>query len=74
MSIERLIVCLCLIAGPTGAALADPGDAIGSAITIVNDVTGEFRQDLRTLATGDDVRAEEVIAAGLDFDRRADAA
>ena len=66
MSIERLILCLCLIAGPTGAALADPGDAIGSAITIVNDVTGEFRQDLRTLATGDDVRAEEVIAAGLN--------
>lgn len=66
MSIARLIVCLCLIAAPAGTARADPGDAIGSAITVVNHVTGEFRRDLRTLTTGDDVRSEEVIAAGMD--------
>jgi hypothetical protein len=49
-----------------GIAAADPGDAIGSAITVVNQVTGEFRQDLRALSTGDDVRQEEIIAAGID--------
>jgi hypothetical protein len=66
MSFKRVIVYGCLIAGSAGAAPADPGDAIGSAVTIVNHVTGEFRQDLRSLATGDDVRAEEVIAAGIN--------
>ena len=48
------------------AALADPGDAIGSTVAVVNQVTGEFRQDVRKLSTGDDVVQEEVIAAGAD--------
>jgi hypothetical protein len=66
MSFERLLVCLCLVAQSTGLALADPGDAIGSAVTVVNQVTGEFRQDVRHLTTGDEVLQEEVIAAGAD--------
>jgi len=66
MSFQRLLVCLCLIVQSTGLALADPGDAIGSAVTVVNQVTGEFRQDVRHLATGDEVLQEEVIAAGMD--------
>jgi len=61
----RTTVCLCLTALPT-AAPADPGDAIGSTVVIVNQVTGEFRQKLRSLVTGDDVRQEEVIAAAPD--------
>ena len=65
MNLVRLTLCLCLGALPT-AALADPGDAIGSAVSVVNQVTGEFRQDLRKLSTGDDVVQEEVIAAGAD--------
>jgi hypothetical protein len=65
MNLVRLILCLCLGALPT-AALADPGDAIGSTVAVVNQVTGEFRQDLRKLSTGDDVVQEEVIAAGAD--------
>jgi hypothetical protein len=65
MNLVRLLVCLCLGAQST-AALADPGDAIGSAVSVVNQVTGEFRQDLRKLSTGDDVVQEEVIAAGAD--------
>ena len=51
---------------PLVPALADPGDAVGSAVAIVNQVTGEFRQDLRKLVTGDEVVQEEVIAAGTD--------
>ena len=65
MNLVRLILCLCLGALPT-AALADPGDAIGSTVAVVNQVTGEFRQDLRKLSTGDDVVQEEVIAAGAN--------
>ena len=65
MYVKRFLVCLFLLALPT-AALADPGDAIGSAVAVVNQVTGEFRQDLRKLSTGDDVVQEEVIAAGSD--------
>jgi hypothetical protein len=48
------------------AAPADPGDAIGQTVVIVNQVTGEFRKNLRSLVTGDDVRQEEVIAAAPD--------
>ena len=66
MTFRRIAVALCLSVGLASTAAADPGDAIGSAITVVNDVTGEFRQDLRALATGDDVRQEEIIAAGID--------
>jgi hypothetical protein len=65
MNLVRLTLCLCLGALPT-AALADPGDAIGSAVAVVNQVTGEFRDDRRHLTTGDDVVQEEVIAAGAD--------
>lgn len=65
MYLRRLIVCFCLCV-QIGSARADPGDAIGSAVAIVNHVTGAFRQDVRTLTTGDDVVQEEVIAAGLD--------
>ena len=65
MYVRRFLICLFLVALPT-AALADPGDAIGSAVAVVNQVTGEFRQDLRKLSTGDDVVQEEVIAAGAN--------
>jgi hypothetical protein len=65
MALKRLIVCVCLCT-PVNGARADPGDAIGSAVAVVNQVTGAFRQDVRTLTTGDDVVQEEVIAAGLD--------
>jgi hypothetical protein len=58
-----LCLWLCMWAG---AAAADPGDAVGAAVAIVNHVTGEFRTAVRTLATGDDVVQEEVIAAGED--------
>jgi hypothetical protein len=66
MWLWRFIVCLCLSVLPGRAAFADPGDAIGSAVTIVNQVTGEFRRDVRSLSSGDEVLQEQVIAAGSD--------
>ncbi len=64
---KRVALIACLWAGAhSSPALADPGDAIGSAVSVVNQVTGEFRDDRRHLTTGDDVVQEEVIAAGAD--------
>ena len=62
----RLLLCLGLLTISPLPAKADPGDAIGAAITVVNLVTGEYNSNLRNLATGDDVRQEEVIAVGDD--------
>jgi hypothetical protein len=42
-------------------AIAAPGDAIGSAVRIVNLVTAEYETDYRRLATGDDVRQDDLI-------------
>ncbi|MGZ5822955.1 MAG: hypothetical protein ACXWJ2_03325, partial [Hyphomicrobium sp.] len=61
MLYSRLIICLCLAAAFAPAS-AEPGDAIGAAVTIVNHVTGEFNRNLRNLETGDNVRQEEIIA------------
>ena len=66
MSLVRIFLCLGLAALVAAPASADPGDSIGAAVTVVNHVTGEYNQDLRSLATGDDVRQEELIAVGDD--------
>lgn len=66
MLFRVLLVCLCFVAVRASPALADPGDVIGAAVTVVNEVTGEFNRDVRNLATGDDVRQEEIIAVGID--------
>jgi hypothetical protein len=66
MLYSRLIVWLCLTAAFAAPASAEPGDAIGAAVTIVNHVTGEFNCNLRNLETGDDVRQEEIIAVADD--------
>ncbi|MGI9403204.1 MAG: FecR family protein, partial [Hyphomicrobium sp.] len=42
-------------------AIAAPGDTIGSAVRIVNLVTAEYETDARRLATGDNVRQDELI-------------
>ncbi len=42
-------------------AMAAPGDEIGSAVRIVNVVTAEYETDARNLATGDNVRQDELI-------------
>jgi hypothetical protein len=58
-----VFICLTLLRAP---AWADPGDVIGATVTVVNQVTGEFNKSVRTLATGDDVVQEEIIAVGAD--------
>jgi hypothetical protein len=60
------VFLVCLSFALTRVAVADPGDVIGATVVVVNHVTGEFKQSLRTLGTGDDVLQEEVIAVGLD--------
>jgi FecR protein len=47
-------------------AAAAPGDTIGSAVTIVNLVTAQLEQDQRRLASGDDVRQQELIEVNDD--------
>lgn len=46
------------------AVQAAPGDTIGQAIAIKNDVTAAFANDRRLLAKDDPVRQEEVIEVG----------
>ena len=58
-----LLACLVAVHGPASAA---PGEAIGSAVNIVNHVTGEYDRTLRNLETGNDVRQEEIIAVDED--------
>lgn len=65
MLYSRFIICFCLSAAIAPAS-AEPGDAIGAAVTIVNHVTGEFNRNLRNLETGDNVRQEEIIAVADD--------
>ena len=56
MSYWRFLVCVLLATAFSAPASAEPGDAIGAAVTIVNHVTGEFNRNLRNLETGDDAR------------------
>ena len=42
-------------------AFAAPGDEIGSAVRIINIVTAEYEADERRLATGDNVRQDELM-------------
>ncbi len=54
---------LCLGVMP---AIAAPGDPIGSAILIKQDVRAELVADVRQLAIGDPVRHQETIIVGAD--------
>ena len=47
-------------------AIAAPGDEIGAAVRIVNLVTAEYETDQRRLATGDNVRQDELIEVSAD--------
>ena len=51
------------------AALAGPGDPIGSAVRIVNKVTAEADQAERALAQGDGVKQNEQIAVAAELPR-----
>ncbi len=58
-------VCICpgLVAGPVFAAGGDP---IGATLSVVDIVTAAYNRDTRTLATGDDVRQNELIDVSKD--------
>ena len=47
-------------------AVAAPGEDIGAAVRIVNLVTAEYDADQRRLATGDNVRQDELIEVSTD--------
>ncbi len=47
-------------------AIAAPGEDIGAALRIINVVTAEYETDQRRLATGDNVRQDELIEVGMD--------
>lgn len=66
MSFKIFVLSIFLVAAHGGLAVADPGDAIGSTVIIVNLVTGEIDRNVRNLATGDDVLQDETVAVGED--------
>jgi FecR protein len=66
MRLRRLILCLPALLIGSANALAAPGDTIGSAVTIVNLVTAQLNNDQRKLASGDDVRQQELIEVAAD--------
>jgi len=61
-----LAVSVSLAAIASTSANAAPGDPIGQAIAIKNDVTAAFANDRRVLAKDDPVRQEEIIEVGVD--------
>lgn len=62
-----MVAFLMILVGCAGRAVAAPGDAIGSAVIVVNLVTAQFeKSDQRTLQTGDDVRQQDLIEVSSD--------
>jgi hypothetical protein len=49
-----------------GPASAAPGDHIGNAVLITNEVTADFAKKQRRLAKGDGVRQDEIIKVSID--------
>jgi hypothetical protein len=66
MRLSSLAVCVSAALLASEAARAAPGDAIGSATTVVNLVTAKLEEDQRELAKGDDVRQQELIEVASD--------
>ncbi len=66
MRLLRLVLCLPAFLLGSAHALAAPGDAIGSAVTVVSLVTAKLDQNQRELAKGDDVRQQELIEVASD--------
>ena len=64
-SAAALLLAMAFMIAPHLVA-ADPLEPIGSAIQIVNQVSAEFDRDSRSLATGDEVHQDELIAVGED--------
>ena len=63
--VSHLLAAAALIACALSAQAA-PGDDIGSAVRVINLVTGTYEQDHRDLSKGDPVRQDELIEVGDD--------
>ena len=62
-----MVAFLMALFGCVGQAVAAPGDAIGSAVIVVNLVTAQFeKSEQRKLETGDDVRQQDLIEVSSD--------
>lgn len=61
----RALIGIALLCGGV-PAIAAPGDDIGAAVRIVNLVTAAYETDERRLATGDNVRQDELIVVSSD--------
>ena len=67
MRLTRVASLMAFLIGGAAHALAAPGDAIGSAVAVVNLVTAQFeKNDQRKLETGDDVRQQDLIEVSSD--------
>lgn len=63
---ERLLLAHLALSASGVAALASPGDPIGSSVVIVRRVTAEMGPDKRDLNVGDGVRQDEAIEVARD--------
>lgn len=65
--LTNAIIVLSLCPGLTvGPVFAAGGDPIGATLSVVDIVTAAYNRDTRTLATGDDVRQNELIDVSKD--------
>ena len=58
-------IAFCLVVSST-APFAASGEKIGSAVSIVNTVTGNYAKQKRGLAAGDNVRQDELVEVSAD--------
>lgn len=66
MRLTKLALFATVLLWSTTQTFAAPGETIGSAVRIVSLVTAEYEADERRLATGDDVRQDELIEVSTD--------
>ena len=66
MPIRALVLSLLVLACGVTASAAAPSDPIGSAVRVVNRVTGEIESATRALTTGDGVVQNETIDVAAD--------
>lgn len=63
---SRLASALVAVVIVSAPAFAEGGEPIGATLSVVNVVTAAYNRDTRTLATGDDVRQNELIDVSKD--------
>jgi hypothetical protein len=66
MRYRILVLILSALLASATPTLAAPGEDIGAAVRIVNVVTAEYASDQRRLATGDNVRQDDLIEVSGD--------